>query len=61
MKCFKINAFEVISRAIEEGVEAGWFNSLKYEENPPASEVKEKIIQAVTDAICNVVIFDEDN
>ena len=61
MKTFKINAFEVITRAIEEGVDAGWRRAYKYSEAPPENEVKEAMIESVINAITEVVIFDENS
>jgi hypothetical protein len=55
----KVNVYEVISRAVEEGARYGWHRAHKYAEGKPADEVAvEAISEAVMNALSEVLDFE---
>ena len=50
--------YDIIVRAVEEGVPYGWHRAHKHEERPTPEAVQEAIASAVIDAICEVFTFD---
>ena len=55
----RINAYAVISRAVEEGLAAGWRRAHKYDDHPSEDAILEAMESAVMGAICEVVEFGE--
>jgi len=51
----------LITRAVEEGVNAGWLQAHKYEDNPDHITIKDTITDAVISALCEITTFDDSN
>ena len=56
----RINSFEIISRAVNEGIQYGWMRAHKHDDNPNAEFVKDEIEKAVVGELCDVLKFDEE-
>lgn len=56
----KVRTYEVLSRAIEEGVSYGWHRAHKHTDKPDGDAVIEQIRQAVMNEICEVFEFSEE-
>ena len=56
----RINAYEVVARAVEEGVAYGWNRAHKHADSPFEDAIKAAIEDAVLSELCNVVQFHED-
>lgn len=59
MKCFKLNAFEVVSRAVEEGIATGYRRAHKHTDKPEEEVLKDALQQEVISALCEVIVFEE--
>ena len=55
----RINAYEAVVRAVEEGVAYGYQRAFKHTDSPSEEQIKDEIGVAVTNALCEVLIFDE--
>ena len=55
----RINAYAVLSRAVEEGVAFGYRRAHKHTDKPDEEALAQAIGQAVMDAISEVFDFDE--
>lgn len=56
----RVDAYGVMSRAVEEGVGYGWQRAHKYDDAPEPEEIKEQVARAVMNAICGYFAFDEE-
>ena len=57
----KLNAYAVISRAVEEGVTYGYNRAHKHTETPTEDQMVEAIQNAVMSALCEVMVFNEED
>ena len=55
----KVNAYRVLSRAVEEGTDYGWTRAHKHTDKPDEDGIKEEVVQAVINEICEYFKFDE--
>lgn len=58
----RVDAYAVISRAVEEGIAYGWHRVLKYHIGkgiPDEARVQDEMERAITNALCEVLKFDE--
>lgn len=55
----RVNVYEVVSRAVEEGIAYGYRRAHKHEESPGEEHVKAEIEQAVMSALSDVLLFSE--
>ena len=53
-----LRAYPVLSRAIEEGVAYGWRCAHKHTEAPDEEAIRDHIVTAVLDEICEYFDFD---
>ena len=51
--------YDVLSRAVEEGVRLGWQHAHKHDDQPSAEAIQERIEQDVLNAICEWFTFDD--
>ena len=56
----KINAYEILSRAVEEGIDYGYRRAHKNTNNPTEGAIQTEIETAVMNALCEVLIFNEE-
>lgn len=54
----RVDAYEVICRAIEEGINYGWNRAHKHTPNPTEEEFKAAIYNAISNELCEVLKFD---
>jgi hypothetical protein len=55
----QINSYDVIRRAVEEGVAYGINRAWKHSDNPvPSPGQHEEIERAVINSLCEVIVFD---
>lgn len=52
-------SYEILARAVEDGVRNGWRRAHKHTDSPWASYVQDCVESAVMDAICEVFSFDD--
>lgn len=57
----RVRAYEVLSRAVEGGVEYGWRRAHKHTETPGEDAIKEQVIQAVLSEVCEWFAFDDES
>jgi len=57
----KPNWYNLINRAVEEGVERGYNKAHKYTDKPDEQVFKDTIIDAVILEICKIISFDSVN
>jgi len=55
----RVRAYEVLRRAIEEGLEYGWRRAHKHTDTPDESAIKEEVLQGILNEVCEVFDFDE--
>ena len=55
----RINAYEVVSRAVEEGTRAGLYRARKYVDNPTEAQTADAVYEAVMHALCEVLRFED--
>jgi hypothetical protein len=55
----RVKAYEVIRRAVEEGVRYGWSRAHKHDEKPDPDVLREALENAVVNELCEWLIFDE--
>ena len=56
----RFNAYEIISRAVEEGIQFGLNRAYKYEERPSRENLAEHIEREVMNALSAVLVFEGD-
>lgn len=54
----KLRAYEIISRAVEEGVGYGIARAFKYSDAPDRDSLAEQVELAVMNALCDVLEFE---
>jgi hypothetical protein len=55
----RVKTYEVLSRAVEEGVMHGWRRAYKHTEAPNEQAVQQAVIEGAMEAICEVFSFYE--
>ena len=55
-----VRVYDVLARAVEEGIAVGWQHSYKHTNTPAEQDVRERIYDDVMVAITEVFNFDED-
>ena len=56
----RLNAWEILSRAVEEGVASGWRRAHKHDDHPGEETISECIRTAVMDSISEVILWDDE-
>lgn len=56
----RVRAYDVLSRAVEDGVAYGWHRAHKHTDAPGEDAIKEQILQSVLSEICEVFAFDDE-
>jgi len=54
----KINAYNVISDKISEGIDYGWMRAHKYTDSPDEQTIKEEIYNGVTNALGEILSYE---
>ena len=55
----KVNVYEVLRRAIEEGTEYGYMRAYKHTDTPDEDTIKNEIVQGIMNSICEYFVFDD--
>jgi hypothetical protein len=55
----RVNVYEVISRAVEEGVRNGVYRARKHTDTPNEAQTADAVYQAVMQALCEVLRFED--
>lgn len=55
-----IKAYEVVARAVDEGVAYGWNRAHKHTDEPDEEDIKDRIAEAVMSTICEFLSFSDD-
>jgi hypothetical protein len=56
----KVKVYNVVSRAVEEGINHGYRRAHKHTDNPGLAAIKDAIYNEVMNALCDVIDFDEE-
>lgn len=56
----RVRAYDVLRRAIEEGVEYGWRRAHKHTDTPDAEAIKDQIVTGILNEVCEYFDFDEE-
>ena len=57
----KVRAYEVLRRAVEEGVAYGWQRAHKHTDSPSGDAVQDQIVTAVLSEVSEVFTFDDED
>ena len=57
----RFNAYEILSRAVEEGVSYGYMRAHKHTDIPTEDAIKTEIENAIMTELCEVITFEGDN
>jgi len=55
----RVKTYEVIARAVEEGIQMGWNRAHKHTNTPDSDHVMESIYNEVMNSVCEMFDFDE--
>jgi hypothetical protein len=55
----RVRAYEVLRRAIEEGVEHGWRRAHKHTDAPDEETIKDQVVTGVLNEVCEYFNFDD--
>ena len=56
----RVRAYEVLRRAIEEGLEHGWRRAHKHTASPGEATLKDEVVQGILNEVCEYFDFDDD-
>lgn len=56
----KVRAYDVLRRAVEEGAEYGWRRAHKHTDTPDEETIKDQIVTAILNEICEYFDFDNE-
>ena len=56
----KVRAYDVLRRAIEEGVEYGWRRAHKHTDSPDAETIKDQVVTGILNEVCEYFDFDDE-
>ncbi len=55
----QVRAYEVLRRAVEEGIDYGWRRAHKHTDSPNEAALKDEVLQGILNEVCEVFAFDE--
>lgn len=56
----RVRAYDVLRRAIEEGVEYGWRRAHKHTDAPDTETIKDQIVTAILNEVSEYFDFDDE-
>ena len=56
----RVRAYDVLRRAVEEGVEYGWRRAHKHTDRPDADAIKDQFVTGILNEVCEYFAFDEE-
>ncbi len=54
----RVRAYDVLRRAIEEGVEYGWRRAHKHTDAPDEETIKDQVVTGILNEVCEYFDFD---
>jgi hypothetical protein len=54
-----VRVYEVLHRAIEEGIDYGWRRAHKHTDAPGEAAIKDEVLQGILNEVCEVFDLDE--
>jgi hypothetical protein len=57
----RFNAYEIMSRAVEMGIDYGYMRAFKHTDTPNEDAIKSEIRDAVMNELADLITFDGDN
>ncbi len=55
----RVRAYEVLRRAVEEGIDYGWMRAHKHTDKPDEAAVKDEILQGILNEVCEYFDFED--
>lgn len=56
----RMNAYEILRRAVETGVEYGYRRAHKHTDTPTEDQFKNEVAQGVMNELCEILLFEEE-
>jgi len=56
----RVRAYDVLRRAIEEGVEYGWRRAHKHTDAPDEETIKDQVVTGILNEVCEYFDFDRE-
>ena len=56
----RVRAYEVLRRAVEDGIDYGWMRAHKHTDAPTEHAIKDEILQGILNEVCEWFAFDEE-
>lgn len=56
----RVRAYDVLRRAIEEGVEYGWRRAHKHTDTPDSETIKDQIVTGILNEVSEYFAFDDE-
>lgn len=56
----RVRAYEVLRRAVEDGIDYGWMRAHKHTDTPSQHAIKNEILQGILNEVCEWFAFDEE-
>jgi len=54
----RVKSYEVLARAVEEGIQMGWNRAHKHTNTPDTDHVMESVYNEIMNSVCEVFNFD---
>lgn len=55
----RLRTYDIVSRAVEEGIAYGYNRAFKHTDNPLPESIKHEIFNSVMSSLTDVLIFDD--
>lgn len=55
----RVRAYEVLRRAIEEGLDYGWMRAHKHTDHPDEATIKDQVLQGILNEVCEYFEFED--
>lgn len=56
----RVRTYDVLYRAVEEGVGYGWHRAHKHNDNPDEDTIKQQMLDGVMNAVCEYFTFGDE-
>lgn len=57
--CVKLDAYKIISDAIDRSVDFGWNRAHKHTDTPSAEHIKTEVCNSIMNELCEILKFDD--
>ncbi len=55
----RVRAYEVLRRAVEEGIDYGWMRAHKHVDKPDEAALKDEILKGILNEVCEYFDFED--